>query len=360
MLLLGAAWAGWTLTPMPIGDYSSDHGWGYGGFAQALRTPPGQDEETLRLGLQLFWSTGDFRDHWLKVDWTTSDTWRVEGVVGRRSWDFQPYFGVGTGPLQAQVPENHYATVLRGERVLLNLRRRLVGPWDLFGTAFLATGRVELYPDSLLQVQGADEGRYTALALGLILDSRDQLPSPSSGHLAELSVRGASPWIGSQWSTVGINLTERSFLSLSDSLVLATRVGLDLRWGETPFFVSHVVGGSQWATLGGPWLLRGYPEGRFRGDGALTLSPELRWLVHTVGVRGHTLGLMPTPFAEVAYVVVWEDPSQEPVGNVGFGARFVWDEELLLRLDFGLGWEDYDDGSREPSLGIWFMFDQPF
>ncbi len=362
-LLLGSAWAGWSFAPMPIGDYSTDHGVGYGGVVLANWSPVEDEPPKLSTGVQLMWSTGTFRDHWLKADWRIDERWRMEGVAGRRAWNFTPYYGEGNARLEAEASEHRYHYEIDGARVLLNLRRRLRGDFEVFTTGFLRTARIGTYEGSLLAEEalegGLDEGLYTSLALGLLYDSRDRLPSPGRGHLAELSVRGSHPWIGSDWTGGGVNLTERVYLSLAEPLVWASRVTLDVRWGETPFFASHILGGSQWSTLGGPWLLRGFPEGRFRGDAAAVGSTELRWLVHTISIRKHTLGLMPTPFVDAGRVVVWgEDvPPWTVRGDVGLGARFVWDEEMVLRIDTAVGLET---GAREPSLGVWFMFDQPF
>lgn len=363
--LTGAtAWAGWSIAPMPIGDYSTDHGFGYGGFVQATRRMDGEDLYRLRLGLQMFWSTGAYRDHWLKADWPLSERWRIEGVGGWRAWDFAPYYGREDG---SELPESddplYFTHSIRGARALVNVRRQLAGDWAVFASGFLRTADVAAPSGSYLDGHAAEDGRYSSVALGLLLDSRDRMPSPTAGHLAEISVRGSGAWTGSQWSGGGVNLTERAFWSPVENAVLATRATVDLRWGETPFFAEHILGGSQWLTLGGPWGLRAFPEGRFRGDGTLMLSPELRWTAWTIGIREHTLALMPTPFADAAWIWTW-DPGPGAIqagpirSNLGFGARFVWDEDFVLRMDTAVGRDSVPGAER--SVGIWFMFDHPF
>ncbi|MCP4804199.1 MAG: hypothetical protein GY884_02540 [Proteobacteria bacterium] len=345
---------------MPIGDYSTDHGVGFGGVVQAVRRVDGEEGYRLKLGAQLMWSTGTFRDHWLKVNWRPDELWRVEAVAGRRAWRYAPYFGVGNAAVESGVPREFHTYEIDGARALVSVKRSLGGDWAVFGTGFLRTARITPNADSLLVTDGVASGRYVSLAIGVVQDSRNDLLSPTDGRHSELSVRGSNPLTSSQTIGGGLNLTERVYVPVRPRLVLATRASIDVWWGDTPFFVQHVLGGSQWATLGGPWVLRGYPEGRFRGDAAGLFSQEWRWSVAEVGVRGHRLTLMPTPFYELARIESWsEDEPYRVWGDVGFGARFGWDDDMLLRIDTAVGREVTTTGA-EPSLGIWFMFDHPF
>ena len=345
---------------MPIGDYSTDHGVGFGGYVQAVRRLDGEDSYRLKLGLQLMWSTGTFRDHYVRADWLPHPDWIVQATVGRRAWRYAPYFGVGNAAISSEVPREFHAYEIDGARALVSVQRQLGDGWAVFGGGFLPTARIESYEDSLLATDGVDQGRYVALSLGVLRDTRDDRVHPTTGHLGEVSIRGANPLTLSETTGGGLNLTQRSYVALTEGLVLATRGSIDVWWGEVPFFAQHVVGGTQWATLGGPWLLRGYPEGRFRGDAAYALSQEWRWSVHTMSVRGHALTLMPTPFVEVARIEDWgEDEPYRVWGDVGFGARFRWDQDILLRIDTAVGREVTTAGAA-PSLGIWFMFDHPF
>ena len=367
LLLVATAVAGdWSFTPLPIGDYSSDHGVGYGGYLQVVRrAEPEAEAYQLRLGLQLFWSTGRYRNHWLKADAPSigGGPWSVEGEAGWEAWEFAPYFGRGNGVvLEVEAPELRYAYDIDGGYGILSLRRDLVGAWDVFATGVYRRAWVRPYADSLLDEEapfGVDGGHAGRLGLGLIHDTRVGSPDPRSGHATELSVRLGR---GLGVHTLGLTAVDRRFLSLSDGLVLATQALVDLRLGEEPFFISHVAGGSRWLALGGPDLLRGYPEGRFRGDGAVVAAAELRWTCWVLGLRGHSLALVPSPFVEIGRVVRYGegDPWTHLQPDVGLGQRFVWDEELVVRWDMAVGREVLEDGTLEPTVGIWFMFDHAF
>ena len=353
MLWASVAWAGWSVIPMPAFDYSTDHGFGYGGIVLAVRRLEDEEAYRLKLTSQVFWSTGTFRDHWVRADWNPPNAWRVEGVAGRRAWDLAPYFGFGDAPLAASQDSALYTYAIDGARSLVSVRRQVQGPWELFATAFLRTAAVSAEAGSKLDQDGLESGVFVSLGLGVLVDTRDNPANPSSGQLSELSVRGhAQGW--------GVNLTGRHFWSPHERLTLANRSTVDLHGGETPFYVEHILGGTQWLTMGGPWGLRAFPEGRFRADGLVMLSPELRWKAWTVHPRGkHELTLMPTPFADLAWLVVYDDLGPSVRANGGLGTRLVWNEDMVMRVDVGLGREKTVTGP-ERSLGVWFMFDHPF
>lgn len=373
-LLLPAALAGeTTFTPMPVGGVSTDFGLGYGAYGLLVRQgETEQDLYRLRVGLQFFFSTGDYQDHWLKLDapGVFGSPWRVDLLAGWEAWQRAAYFGhggVGTRFRPERTRALRYDYDIRGGKLLTNLRRQLGGDWSAFGTGFVRLARVTPYPGSQLdrdQPSGIEGGLYTRFALGVMFDSRDTLPKTTQGVFSELSVRASHPWLGSDWRALGVNLTDRRYWDLRGDgrLVLTNRGILDLRFGDEPFFMSQVLGSSSWVELGGPWALRGYAQGRFRGDAALLLSPELRWTVHTLHIRQHALDLIPTPFVDIARVWSWDEPDlpEQWKAAVGLGARFAWNDDMVLRADMALGLERYEDGGQGLVPGVYFMFDHPY
>ncbi len=94
-------------------------------------------------------------------------------------------------------------------------------------------------------------------------------------------------------------------------LVLATRVGGRAVWGDYPWFESASIGDG----------VRGYYEGRFRGDSALYGNAELRWWVGSRkrGVLPLRWGL--TAFAESGRV--WLEGEDSDKWHNGFGGGLV-------------------------------------
>ncbi len=95
------------------------------------------------------------------------------------------------------------------------------------------------------------------------------------------------------------------------SLVLATRVGGRAVWGQYPWFESASIGDG----------VRGYYEGRFRGDSALYGNAELRWWMGSRkrGVLPLRWGL--TAFAESGRV--WLEGEDSNKWHNGFGGGLV-------------------------------------
>jgi hemolysin activation/secretion protein len=67
--------------------------------------------------------------------------------------------------------------------------------------------------------------------------------------------------------------------------VLATRVGGRKLWGEYPWFESASISGDS-GGIGGEKSVRGYYDGRFRGDSSAFGNAELRWWI---GHRKHAV-----------------------------------------------------------------------
>jgi len=243
--------------------------------------------------------------------------------------------------------------------VLGAFRRDLVGDWDAFATTAFRVASVDPYPASALVLDrpaGMDGGQAWRVGVGAMHDTRKGLPDPKAGHATELSVR-----VG-QDRVFGATLVDRRFLTLTEGLVLANQLLVDGRRGEEPFWMAHIVGGSRWIALGGPDLLRGFPEGRFRGHAALVEALELRWSARTFGIRGHSLEFVPSPFVEAGRV--WAEGDTDALthlhADAGLGLRFIWDRDLVVRWDTAVGREEYADGTTGPILGVWFMFDHAF
>ncbi len=115
-----------------------------------------------------------------------------------------------------------------------------------------------------------------AATAGFTLDRRDDAGHPRHGWFLDLGTRLVPDMLDVDGSYGTARGDLRGYWSSSDEMVLrpslALRVGGEsVLWGEAPWFDA--------ATLGGPADLRGFLQGRFRGDGALWGNAELRLYV---------------------------------------------------------------------------------
>ncbi len=380
----GASWAG-----LPFANYSADNGTGYGLVGAVFNygpDGPGCHPYKARVLLQLYQTTRQYRNHYLEVDfpglWGT--TFRWTGKLAWESWQHAFYFGRGGYlPIYREWPdENYYEYQMDGVPLQSSLRVPLMGRLELLGTYRFRLARPSVYDDSLMeedQPTGIEGGVFSQVGLGLTWDSRDREPSPTTGVYSEFSGYLSCRWTGSSWTQAGFNFTDRRFTSLDSqgNLVLANRFVLDYRSGDPPFFEDWVLGGSQYLLVGGYLLLRGLPAGRYRGDLFIVAQPELRWTALRSHLGPNSLDLMLVPFLDLVKVGLEQpDPPDRWYHlhyTLGGGIRAAWNESFLVRLDVGLGLEEYvssgvdpryaitgDPVERAAVVGAYLVFDHPY
>lgn len=392
----------WRWAALPIGNYSSTYGIGYGAYGNIVNNGKGDlggDPYKAKIAAQLYFTTGSYYDHFVKMDFP--------GILGSRfRWDFQAgitgwptasWYGWGNDSLRVpqeascdpKTAENALTSALApvpcyynygqkaSVKVITNLRREITGPWSAFVNYYFRSYTLELYPGSLVQTTeptGHEGGLYTRLGVGAMYDTRNQEPSPTDGTFAEVSVRGGMNLSDPSQKVVAVNLTDKRWIGFGKKkrLVLASREILDLKWGDEPFFMSQTIGGSEDLSIGTSMLMRGLPYGRLAGDGAIFWTPELRWHYAAIPIGSSQLDLMTGPYFDVGRVWLWDPASKgldpdEPLHlhyTYGLGNRIIFNEDLVVRLDFGFGKEEYVDADGEPysenNFGLFLVFDHPY
>jgi hypothetical protein len=230
------------------------------------------------------------------------------------------------------------------------MKIELMGGWRgaqyIPGTIFDddGDGHIDLYPYPYTRYAadfpGGEPGFASIVQAGIFVDRRDNEPSPRHGWLAEASVRGSSPAIGSTWSFAGANLTLRGYTPLAGDprLVLAVRLILDGVVGDLPVAEMVRIGGSEdYAGYGGVDLGRGIRGQRYAGRIKVLEQQELRWHFFDFEALGQSFGLILNGFLDAGFVALALDDlgSRSPQLPIGFGGAFAisWNEAFILRLD---------------------------
>lgn len=401
----GFGWAG-----LPLLNYNTDNGVGYG--ARLVLYDYGNNQKPYRyqLTLQFFQTTGGIMVHRLIFDAPRfrGSRWRIDSDIRLDGDKFSPYYGLGGQ--SEYTPAYHTCDDrdalamnpdicpgnpdFRGLRyyqyralmpsLLLNLRRDLGGPWQLMtGYRAQLTFIDTQYPDDLGQttpsrlvedlqagepivgLEDLDAGGQAAMTrtayvqAGLVYDTRDNEPAPTRGFWHEASLRGASPALGGQFWYWGANLQLRAYRGLDRAgrFVLAGRFLLDVLGGDVPFYrLSHTGGLRDQESVGGETSVRGVLRSRFIGKIKTMLSTELRWRWLTRRPRGHRL--------DIATVVgfdagrAWRElESDGPFFDLALGAaaglRIAWDENFMVRVDYGYA-------LTEETSGLYINFNHIF
>lgn len=184
-----------------------------------------------------------------------------------------------------------------------------------------------------------DRGFTSVLQGGIMVDNRDNEPSPFRGYWVEATVRGASKYWGSQYDWFGFNTTLRGYAPLlSDGrLTLADRFVFDGIVGEPNTKELDWMGGYQmYSGLGGARSMRGVRADRYRGKVKLLNQAELRWRAYRWRPGSTTVDFYLQAFMDAGMVAdEWENFSDSPVQHgEGLGLRVAINQNFILRGDF--------------------------
>jgi outer membrane protein assembly factor BamA len=143
----------------------------------------------------------------------------------------------------------------------------------------------ELAPGGILEggeIIGSEGGIQSGLGILLVRDNRDNIFFPRRGTLLHAQATFISHALGSDYRFQKYTFDFRQYISVFSKHVLAFQQNLSISSGSVPF---------QWLPmLGGPYVMRGYYQGRFRDKNAIYLQMEYRaplfWRLSGVGFVG--------------------------------------------------------------------------
>ncbi|MBL91246.1 MAG: hypothetical protein CMH56_05455 [Myxococcales bacterium] len=376
---------GWDFAALPLLNFTTDRGVGYGAYAATFFHGDGHSERQpywMSVGAQFYQTTGDYAFHKLLFDFPNmfNSGVRLDIVSGYETWDSAWYFGLGDATPrlpQEDTPEQFYESEIQSLWVVPTLRFPIAPQWQLYwGNTFRNT-QVGAYPGSRLEMDqpsGIEGGLLFLSAAGLMVDTRNKEPNTHHGIFSELSMRLSHPSLGSQWSYWGANLTHRQWVPILEQgrLVFAYRLGLDYQTGHIPFFHQHVLGGSQWVDVGGNLAFRGFPNGRYRGNLTAFGNFEMRGLPVTFHLFQQQVDVYAVAFTDLGRVWLLEEFQNEPLNvraSFGAGPRLSYNDLFVIRLDVAVAFEDYTTPqdpvgtqarNREPILGVYGIVNHPF
>jgi hypothetical protein len=387
---------GWRVAGLPLVNFNSDEGFGYGVRLLLVDDGDGtQKPYRHSVVAQFFQTTRGVAAHRLLMDAPgfLGSAWRVGLDLSLLNERFSPYYGLGGASdyeedfascadrdaLEAAPDECPGNPAFRGLRyytydqrtfpsVVLNTRRSVKGPWQVaLGYRFRLTRVRTRYSaedlgqarDSRLE-EDARAGRLTGLdggtrsgtfrtaevTAGLLLDLRDNEPAPTRGMFHELAARGAAAATGSGFDYWGTTLNLRFYHPVvSERLVAALRLMGDVMGGDVPFFLLSSFGGVEWRDgwggIGGLFTGRGILKHRMQGQVKALVNGELRWRFLTVSPLKQRVDFTAVAFVDAGQV--WADLDLEDglarhAG--GGGLRIAWQDNFIVRADYGVSPSD--------------------
>ena len=344
--------SGWRFTPIPLLNYTSDDGMGYG-LRIGMYEYDGKTIPYKRsYKAQYFMTTEGKWAHLLSMDVPNFfPGQRVEVEAALDKQEYANYYGELTN---REVDSLH---LTKDQRTFRNVSpnidvkwfRNLQAPWQhrvgagIKYTSITPNTRSGNILDTIRPV-GFDGGLLLRLNTSLRYDTRDNYLNTSKGLFEELLLEykfgGGGDFNGWQMS-----YEHRHFIPIGEPFVFGYRVQADQTFGKIAFFDE--------LKLGGDNSVRGMPAARVRGQGRFLLNSELRWKGLLISDRRNMyLGLL--AFADAGQIFKRKDgPSLEARrwhAGGGTGLRFYW-HSSIIRVDYG-----YSEGGT----GLYILFSQVF
>jgi len=348
-------------TGLPLANYSTDTGYGYGGrvyyYYDGDRDDPrfAHTPYLFRVFLQGFWSTRGLQFHWLDFDapkvFDTPYRLRSQLIYERNI--NQNYFGVGDRSLAplafpgapgktygsfssytndlAQIDGNgqtwsHYNELDLIRPLFLGSVERLFfhDRVRVLGGVGLSYGEINDYTGKLVDaasgtapegptrlhtecqegiVVGCGGGRDDFLRLGISYDTRDFEPDPKAGMFLDAALDAGTVALGSQYDYERTMVAARGYWSPDPddvNLVLAGRGVFEVQTSGTPFFSMDTFPFTEdpRTGLGGQRTMRGYRQDRFVGPVYTLLNGEARWTTGHIHFWRQNFGLIIVPFLD--------------------------------------------------------------
>ncbi len=339
---------GHKITVIPIVNFSSDDGAGYGARTNIFDYDGHSVPYRHTYSVQAFFTTKGKWVHRLQVDAPhLLPKYRIEAELAYEKEESANYFGNLPDELIDTYAEDQQTFRQAQPTLRLMAIRDLQKPWGLRGELQLAHHDIKpnARDNSILRnlnPLGTDGGTLLQVRTALRYDTRDDYTNSTRGLLEEALLEygiGA----GGDFNGLRLGYQHRHFHPLASNLVLAHRASADLTLGDIPFF--------ELLELGGSSTVRGLPAARVRGQGRFLLNGELRWQGVQLSRRQHIFlgGLL---FADVGQIYARSDgPSLDDWRRgAGAGLRFHW-HGTIMRADYG------KSGGR---TGIYITFRQLF
>lgn len=332
----------WTAAPIVFYSPETEWAFGIGGAwfyrAGMKRKKPGRTVSSLD-AFALYSVRNQFRVEFSSETYSDLDRWRSDVKVGYRRFP-ESYFGIGN------------ETLLDNEEIVTRLHPfleasflREVLPHFFVGASSLVEHNdfVSILEGGLLdnpEIPGVAGGLNWGLGPQFLFDLRDNPRYTYRGFMAYASVVWHENSLGSVEDYLNTIVDLRYFIELPRTHVLGFQAYANLIVGDPPFY--------RMAMLGGPDMLRGFFEGRFRDEYYLATQMEYRFPIWW-RFRGAVFAAV----GDVARHLGDFDLSDFKYSG-GLGLRLAIDpqERVYLRVDFAVG--------REGVRAFYFQFSEAF
>ncbi|MFW5770499.1 MAG: Omp85 family outer membrane protein [Spirochaetota bacterium] len=389
---------GWYPTGLPLINYDSDNGLGYGARIYLYNNGARDDEYfayspyKLQMYAQFYQTTNGYQYHEFNLDmpYIAGTKFRIKTSVAFDKKINANYFGLGAenakqGFVLIDIPNSvdeefdkysdfaEYVDEEKGYKkyynyqyskpsYFLNIYRNLtdelrfmvgfevkkvtIDTWD--GEDFDGDDQIVTKIEQE-QPNGIDGGWSNFARIGFGYDTRDFEPDPNNGYYIDYSYEVGTEYLGSDYDFYRNTFGARYYLQIFKPLVLAMRVGYtDINGSDVPFFEMNTFGFllNRRNGLGNNRTLRGHKADRFVGKTMTLGNAELRFKFAEANAGGQNFKFKLTGFYDAGNVYdKWSDPFDDPRWvdyHHGYGGGLViaWNLSTIVHFYYGMSKED--------------------
>ncbi len=319
------------LVPAPYLNYSKVLGFGYGIAPMILYRVSKKDTISPKslTGLLAAYTTN--KSH-LFIAYSkfyfNEDDWRLSVIAGKGDVNFQFY-------LESDLPVGGFYDYNSDfSFVGMRLQRRVFNKLYL-GVSY---GYVETFTTFDNFPTGINFSNHI-LQMSIISDQRDDVYYPRKGYIAKLLWTTRPVWLSNDANSNTIELVYNGYKSMRQNKdVLAGRIRVEVGFGDISFNEQVIIGRVD---------LRGYNDGKYRGDAIYSAQGEYRWNFYkSIGIVG---------FAGIATLTgsINDDFNGKLYPSIGTGVRynFFKENKINVGLDVALAKDDW---------GLYFRIGEAF
>jgi len=320
-----------SFVPVPYLNFSRSLGFAFGALPMAMYklNPKDTISPASITGLLGMYTTNDtwfamfFQRFYLK-----EDDWRVTAAGGLGSIHFQFFLDL---PGAGYIDYNTQADFLFAEgqrRVIGKLYAGVHYTYTAFNTSFGSDTTVNL-----------GENTLHGIGAKFSFDKRDDVYYPRDGSITELDWTSYPGFFDNKFESNKIEIDHNHFISMrEDKDVIATRIYGGFGIGDLSFEQQFIVGRQD---------IRGYTQGKYRGDYLLAAQGEYRWNFHEKMSAVGFLGLA-TVYGSI-------NESDEGVILPGIGTGFRYNVFPKYHMNIG-----FDVAAGKDDWGFYFRVGEAF
>lgn len=320
-----------TLAGVPIINYNRSLGTIFGGMGSMYYKINKRDTISPSSFTMLFgmYSTSKtYMAAGIQQLYLSKDNWRVNYILGTGDIYFQFFQGFGQIKDDAGIWVDFNTKM---NFMILDLKRKTINDLYVGLEATYVSSTTKF--DAQNPITGEDlstTADMNSLGYNLLFDNRDNVNFPTKGFFIQFKNGFIREAFGASENFNSYEIAFNNFWDIkkNSKSIFVSRLFADITSGDVPFSGENIIGSDD---------LRGYSEGRYRGNQVYAIQAELRQNIYK------KFGMIGFVGFGSAVDEVSEILDSEILPSIGFGIRYLMipKENINIGFDVGFGRDDW-------------------